>query len=59
MERVIEVNEEMEGWTEFTAALPARLPGCKAWEDWFFKVMSPAFATNPTEIYSRKAEIKV
>src|SRR5437762_801327 len=31
----IEVDEEMEGWAELTQALPAHLPGCKAWEDWF------------------------
>jgi hypothetical protein len=55
----VETDEEMEGWTEFTAALPTYLPGCRLWEEWFWKVVSPAFAPNPTEIFRRKAEIKV
>jgi hypothetical protein len=55
----VEVDEEMEGWSEFTGALPGHLPGCEAWEEWFLKVTSAAFAANATEIYSRKAEIKV
>jgi hypothetical protein len=52
-------DEEMEGWMEFTRALPTFLPGCTPWEKWFMEVVSPAFAPNPTEIFSRKSEIEV
>lgn len=54
----VEVDEEMEGWSEFTDALPTHLPECMPWEVWFFKVVSPAFAANPTRIFCREAAIK-
>jgi hypothetical protein len=52
----VEADEEMEGWREFTEVLPTYLLGCRPWEEWFMKVVSPAFAPNPTEIFSRKVE---
>ncbi len=55
----VETDEEMEGWSEFTAALPTYLPGCRPWEEWFWKVVSPAFAPNLTEVFSRKSDVKV
>jgi hypothetical protein len=51
----VELNEEMAGWNRLMGALPALLPGCKPHSEWFFAVAFPAFAANPTEIYSRAA----
>lgn len=51
----IEFDEDMEGWKALIDALPHRLPGCKALEEWFSDVVFPAFAANPTEIYRREA----
>lgn len=39
-----EVNEEMAGWDELLAVLPARLPGAL-----------PPFATNETVVFERRA----
>jgi hypothetical protein len=33
--RVLVVNEEMAGFHEFARELPQRLPGARAWSDWF------------------------
>jgi len=53
-----ELNEEMKGWRSFIEALPEHIPGCKPWTDWFQSVAFPAFATNETEIYLKKAGSK-
>jgi hypothetical protein len=49
----VELDEEMAGWTRLIDALPMKLPGCKPRSEWFSAVAFPAFAPNPTEIYSR------
>lgn len=49
----VELNEEMAGWNRLVEALPMTLPGCKPHPEWFMAVAFPAFAANPTEIYSR------
>lgn len=49
----VELNEEMAGWNRLMDALPTQLPGCKPRSEWYSAVAFPAFAVNPTEIYSR------
>lgn len=51
----LEVNEEMAGWEELTAALPTHLPGAIKWSEWFSQVAYPAFATNETIVFERAA----
>jgi hypothetical protein len=48
-----EVNEDMKGWLKLLEAMPTHLSGSKPFADWIFDVASPAFAPNPTEIFSR------
>lgn len=50
---VIEVNETMAGWQDLLHALPARLPGALNADDWFARVLFPAFAESPVEIFAR------
>jgi hypothetical protein len=50
-EMTLEINEDMKGWPEFSGALDKYLPGCKPLAGWLFQVATPAFATNPTEIF--------
>ena len=52
-ESSIEVDEEMEGWKELIEALPRLLPGTLNPSEWWDKVAHPAFATNPTVLFSR------
>ena len=54
-ETCIELDQGMKGWNEFLEAIPNYLPGCKPLSGWIFVVGSPAFAINPTKIYSRTA----
>ena len=49
----LEINEDMKGWPELTDVISNHLPGCKPLSDWIFEVATPAFATNPTEIFAR------
>jgi hypothetical protein len=51
----VELDEEMAGWNRFVEALPMHLPGCKPHLEWFSAVAFPAFAPNPTEVYSRSS----
>jgi hypothetical protein len=46
-----ELAEDDEGWDEVTSELSTRLPGCLAFESWFFQVAFPAFETNLTRLY--------
>jgi hypothetical protein len=48
-----DLNEEMEGWEAFVAALPNYLPGSRQWADCFSEVAFPAFSTNETLIYAK------
>lgn len=56
--RCLELDEAMDGWEPFIAAMPAYLIGCKKLDEWFSAVASPAFATNPTEIFRREAAME-
>jgi hypothetical protein len=51
----LQLDEEMDGWQSFAEALPAHLPGCKPWSEWFMSVAFPAFETNLEVIYQRHA----
>jgi len=48
----VEVDEDMAGWNRLMNALPTLLPGCTPHSEWFCVVAYPAFAANPTKIYS-------
>jgi hypothetical protein len=50
---VIEVDESMAGWQNLLNALPARLPGALTADDWFARVLFPAFAESPVEVFAR------
>jgi hypothetical protein len=54
----VEINENMEEWTELINSLPEYLPGCKNVDDWWSEVVYPAFKTNLTEIISVKMKQK-
>lgn len=47
------VDEEMEGFDAMIQELPLRLPGAPGLDDWWERVIQPAFATNFTVIFSR------
>ena len=51
---VVEFDEEDPGWTELMGALPLRLPGCRAWGDWFATVAFPAFEEKFQRIFNRE-----
>ncbi|WP_419804547.1 hypothetical protein [Terriglobus sp.] len=53
---IFELNEQMEGYNEFVAAMDIALPGAMPWAQWFMAVAFPAFATNPLCIYRRGGE---
>ena len=50
----VEVNENMEGWGTLVKAVPVYLSGALAEEQWWNKVVSPAFELCFTQIYSRQ-----
>ncbi len=51
--KIVEINEEMEGWDSLVEKLPDYLPGCRKFAEWFSVVAFPAFQPNVTEIYHR------
>ena len=51
-----EINENMDGWEELIKKLPDYLPGCKAMEEWWLDIQTPAFELNLTTIYQRNAK---
>src|SRR5262245_56412616 len=52
---VLEVNEEMVGWTDLLAELPKRLPGAMSSDRLSGEVAKPAFSRNLTVVYDRDA----
>jgi len=50
----IEINEEMSGWTTLINAIPTYLPGALSPSDWWDRVSHPAFAANPTVLFSSR-----
>ena len=53
-EKIIEINEEMDGFAEVMAHAAKIIPECIAFEDWYLKIIQPAFKTNLTEIYKKQ-----
>jgi hypothetical protein len=51
----IELDEEMAGWLRFVEALPAHLPSCTPFSEWFPAVAFPAFARNDLEIWASES----
>ena len=51
--KIMEVNEEMSGWSALVMGLAERLPGFPSFEDWFRSVAFPAFKTNTTVLFDR------
>ncbi|MBE9660570.1 hypothetical protein [Mucilaginibacter myungsuensis] len=50
-DRLLKITEETEGWNDFTDRLEQRFPTIP--NDWWQKVVQPAFATNFTTIYKK------
>jgi len=50
---VLEVNEEMGGWSALLDSLPTYLPGCMNEQQILEAVVKPAFATNEVIVYRR------
>ena|SRR5258707_8261052 len=48
-----EMNENMQGWQDLVKAVPIHLPGALTQEEWWGKVVSPAFETCLTQVYPR------
>ena len=51
---VIEVDESMAGWQNLLNALPTRLPGALNADDWFERVLFPAFNESRVEVFARR-----
>jgi hypothetical protein len=49
----IEVNEEMQGWSQLVERLPSVLPGTPAFSDWWERVAQPPFAPCATTLFKR------
>ena len=49
----VEVTENMDGWSQLVTAVPVHLSGALAQEEWWDKVVSPAFELCFTIIYPR------
>lgn len=49
----IEVNEEMQGWSELVERLPAFLPGTRPLSGWWERVAQPPFAPSVTTLFRR------
>jgi len=51
--KVVEINEEMNGWAPLMRKLPEYLYGCKKFDQWFDVVAQPPFKLSLTLIYQR------
>lgn len=52
-DKMIELNEQMEGWSELCSTLHELLPGSISFTDWFMYVGFPAFETKALTIYKK------
>jgi len=52
-ELVVEIHEDMAGWTDLLDALPGNLPGALPLEVWWAKVAFPPFELCLTKLYTR------
>ncbi len=49
-----EINEEMNGWDDFTKSLSQILQNCISIDKWFSEVTKTPFSTKRIEIYNSK-----
>jgi len=49
----IEVDEEMQGWSQLVERLPSLLPGTPPMSDWWERVAKPPFASCVTKLFER------
>lgn len=49
----IEVNEEMQGWSQLVEKLPNVLPGTPPFSDWWERVAQPPFAPCVRTLFQR------
>jgi hypothetical protein len=49
----IEVDEEMQGWSQLVERLPSLLPGTPPLSDWWERVAKPPFASCVTKLFER------
>jgi hypothetical protein len=49
----IEVDEEMQGWSQLVEKLPNLLPGTPPMSDWWERVAKPPFSSCVTKLFER------
>jgi hypothetical protein len=49
----IEIDEQMDGFTQLMEEAPKYCVGCKTFHEWYMNITTPAFATNLTELYKQ------
>jgi hypothetical protein len=49
----IEVDEEMQGWSQLVEKLPNLLSGTPPLSDWWERVAKPPFASSVTKLFER------
>ena len=49
----VEINEEMQGWSQLVEDLPAFVPGTPPLADWWERVAKPPFAPCVTTLFQR------
>ncbi len=49
----VEINEEMQGWSQLIEKLPTLLPGTPPLVDWWERVAKPPFASCVTKLFQR------
>ena len=49
----IEVNEEMQGWSQLVERLPSLSPGTPPLSEWWERVAKPPFVTCVTTLFER------
>ncbi len=52
----LEINEEMIGFGNLVESLPKSLPGFPDQQEWWEKIVKPAFAANSTKLWQRTGE---
>lgn len=52
-DRVCEVHEDMRGWRRLMTHLPEYLPGCTPIEEWYPRVIVPAFEPCTEVLFDR------
>ena len=50
----VEINEDMKNWDAFLKAVELRIFGFPSYEQWYNKVMLPAFETSHATLWNKK-----